>query len=151
MSATGMPRTPAKISVLAYVNRVRALLGSPAVPGLPLLGTDADDEHRGVLGSALGAPIGGSEHPGWSSDRWVMRVDDASTAERVAKELGQDWAGEPPEVTLPDALIDLAVAQHYDVVVEDDEGWVRGWWVPDGDGFPEFLTPADLLVPSGPP
>ncbi len=150
MSATGMPRTPARISVLAYVNRVRDLLGSPALPGSHFsarkqtmnIATSWDRlsaRHRRLQASRLVA------------DRWVMRVDDASTADRVAKELGQDWAGEPPEVTLPEALIDLAVAQHYDVVVEDEEGRVGGWWVPDGDGFPEFLTPEDLLVPSGPP
>lgn len=137
------------ISVLAYVNWVRALLGSPALPGLPLLGTEADREGRDVLASALGVLIGGSEHRDWSPERWMMRLDDAATAERVATALGQEWVAEPPEVRLPDDLIDLAVSQHYGVVVEDEEGWVRGWWVPDDDGFPAFVTPEDPLVPAG--
>ena len=132
------------ISVLDYVNRVRALLGSPVLPGLPLLDTEADAEGHDVLGTALGVPIGGSEHPVWSArDRWVMRCSDASTAERVATALGSEWVAEPPEVALPDELVDLAVSEHYDVVVEDDEGWVRGWWIPDDDGLPVFITPND--------
>lgn len=135
------------ISVLEFVNRVRAQLGEPALPGLPLLGTEADDEERDVLGTALGAAVGDSEHPEWSQGgRWVMRFADASTAERVAAGLGQDWVAEPPEVLLPGVLVDLAVSEHFDVVVEDDEGWVRGWWVPGEDGLPEFFTPNDPLV-----
>jgi hypothetical protein len=111
------------ISALEYVNRVRALLGSTVLPGLPFLDTDADAEGRDVLGTALGAPIGGSEHPDWSArDRWVMRFGDATTAERVATALGSEWVSEPPEVVLPEALVDLAVSDHYDVVVEDEEG-----------------------------
>jgi hypothetical protein len=46
-------------------------------------------------------------------------------------------------------LVDLAVSEHYDVVVEDEEGWLRGWWIPGDDGLPAFLTPNDLLIPSG--
>jgi hypothetical protein len=103
-----------------------------------------------VLGSALGISVGGSEHPEWSArGRWVIRFDDASVAHRVASSLGQEWLTEPAEVVLPDALVDLAVSNHYGVVVEDDEGWVRGWWVPDDDGLPEFITPTDPLVPCG--
>ena len=137
------------ISVLDYVNRVRVLLGSSVLPGLPLLGTEADAEGRDVLGMALGVPIGGSEHPDWAfRERWVMRFDDASTAERVATVLGSEWVVAPPEVVLPDELVDLAVSEHYDVVVEDEEGWVRGWWIPDDDGLPAFVTPNDLLVPN---
>ena len=137
------------ISVLDYVNRVRALLGSSVLPGLPLLGTEADAEGRDVLGTALGVQIGWSEHPDWAiRERWVMRFDDASTAARVATALGAEWVAKPPEVVLPDELVDLAVAEHLDVVVEDEEGWVRGWWIPDADGLPAFLTPNDLLVPN---
>lgn len=139
-------------SVLDYVNRVRVLLGSSVLPGLPLLGTEADAEGRDVLGTALGVPIGRSEHPDWASrERWVMRFDDVSTAERVATALGSEWVATPPEVVLPGELVDLAVSEHYDVVVEDEEGWVRGWWIPDDDGLPVFLTPNDLLVPGAGP
>lgn len=61
------------ISVLDFVNRVRQLLGSAPLPGLPLLGTEADEEERDVLGSALEVPIGASKHPALSSlGRWVM-------------------------------------------------------------------------------
>jgi hypothetical protein len=139
------------ISVLDFVNHVRALTATSPLPGLPLLGTQPDDEERDVLGSALSVSVGASEHPDWSArGRWVMRFHDASTAQRVATALGQEWLAEPPEVVLPDALVDLAVSEHYDVVVEDDEGWVRGWWAPAGDdGLPEFLTPSDPLVPFG--
>jgi hypothetical protein len=39
------------------------------------------------------------------------------------------------------------VSQHFDVVVGDDDGFVRGWWVSDDDaGVPVFLTPSDLLI-----
>lgn len=138
------------ISVLDYVNRVRALLGSPVLPGLPLLGTGADAEGRDILGTALGVPIGGSErHDGSFGERWVMRFDHTSTAERVATALASEWVAEPPEVVLPDELVDLAVAEHYDVVVEGEEGWLRGWWIPDDDGLPAFRTSSDLLIPSG--
>ena len=100
-----------------------------------------------MLGSALSVPVGGSDHPNWSHERWVIRLEDASTAERVGTALGQEWVAEPPEVALPDAVTDLAVSQHYEVVVDDDEGWVRGWWIPDDDGLPSFVTPTDLLIP----
>ncbi len=51
-----------------------------------------------------------------------MRFDHASTAERVATALGQTWVAEPSEVTLPEALIDLTVSQHFDVVVVERTG-----------------------------
>lgn len=138
------------ISVLDFVNRVRALTGASPLPGLPLLGTEPDDEERDVLRSALGVSVGASEHSDWSTQgRWVMRFHDASNAERVASALGQEWLDEPPEVALPDALVDLAVSEHFAVVVEDDEGWLRGWWAPGDDGHPEFFTPSDPLVPTG--
>ena len=87
------------ISVLDYVNRVRILLGNPVLPGLPLLGTEADAEGRDILGTALGVPIGGSERPDGSfRERWVMRFEHASTAERVATALASGWGAEPPEV-----------------------------------------------------
>lgn len=85
-SSTSLP----VISVLDFVNQVRALLGSPALPALALLGTEVDDEERGVVGSALGVPIGGSEHPGWSCRGcWVMRFANSRIAERAATRLGQ--------------------------------------------------------------
>ncbi len=67
-------------------------------------------------------------------------------AEQVATSLGLESVAEPPEVALPDALVDVAVSEQFDVVVEDDEGWVRGWWVPDAEGIPEFITPSDAIV-----
>jgi hypothetical protein len=69
------------------------------------------------------------------------------TARRVGIVTSLDWMAEPPEVSLPDALVDLAVSQHHDVVVGDAVGYVRGWWVPHADGSPVFLTPADPLIP----
>ncbi len=56
------------INVLDYVNRVRVLLGSPVLPGLPVLGTEADAEGRDILGTALAVPIGGSERPDGSAN-----------------------------------------------------------------------------------
>jgi hypothetical protein len=132
------------ISVLEFINRVRAVLRYPALLALPVVGTDD------VLESALGLGVGGAENMHWELERrWVMRFDLAWLAERVATALALEWVAEPPEVALPDALIDLAVSEHLEVVVEDDEGWVRGWWVPDTAGLPRFLTPDDRIVEIG--
>jgi hypothetical protein len=43
--------------------------------------------------------------------------------------------------------VDLAVSGHQEVIVEDDEGWVRGWWVPHEGEVAAFITPDEPLVP----
>lgn len=55
--------------------------------------------------------------------------------------VGEPWHSDPHEVRLPDELIDLAVSQHFNVVVSDGRGIVRGWWIPDEEGMPLFVTP----------
>jgi len=134
---TGRP----PISVLAFINAVRAELRRPALPALPYVGTDD------VLAAALGVEVDGAENLHWElAGRWVMHFAEPWIAEQVATSLGLESVAEPPEVALPDALVDVAVSEQFDVVVEDDEGWVRGWWVPDAEGIPEFITPSDAIV-----
>jgi hypothetical protein len=137
------------VSVLAFINRIRTLRDLDEWSALPLLGTEADDDHNDVVAAALGVPVGESEHPEWGAQsRWVMRFADRLTARRVGIACGLEWVPEPPEVRLPDALVDLAVSQHLDVVVRDEVGYVRGWWVPDEEsGMPVFVTPTDPLIP----
>jgi hypothetical protein len=137
---------PEKISVLEFINRVRGACGKEPFVHVPLLGTRADDEEGDVLAAALELSVGRSNNKEWAArDGWVMRFDDVAVAKRVAHALGVEWVAEPPEVRLPDALVDLSVSQHY-AVVEDEEGWLRGWWIPDANGLPEFCTPHDPLV-----
>lgn len=147
--AFGLADTASVTSVLDFINRVRTLQNLDEWGALPLLGTEADDERNDVVASALGGPVGESEHPEWAAQgRWVMRLPDRLTARRVGIVTGLEWLPEPPAVRLPDALVDLAVAQHLDVVVHDGIGFVRGWWVPgDEGGLPVFLTPTDPLIP----
>jgi hypothetical protein len=76
-----------------------------------------------------------------------MRFEDRLTARRIGVVTGQEWIAEPPEVDLPDALIDLAVASHYDLVEPDEWGFVAGWWVPDDEAELAWHTPTDELVP----
>jgi len=141
--------TASVVSVLDFINRIRTLQQLDEWNALPLLGAEADDEHNDVVAAALGVPVGESEHPDWAAQgHWVMRFPDRLTARRVGIVCGLAWLPEPPEVRLPDALVDLAVSQHLDVVVRDDVGFVRGWWVPDEqNGMPVFLTPTDPLIP----
>lgn len=130
------------MAVLGFVNTVRALCGRPARRALPLTGCERDRDDRCVVSMALGLEVGDSAHPPWAADgRWVMRLSDAATARRVGARTGQAWRAHPPEVRLPEALVDLAVSHHLGLVVPDDDGRVRGWWLPGADGFPAFRTP----------
>ncbi len=142
--------TASMVSVLDFINRVRTLQDLGEWGALPLLRTEADDEHHDVVASALGVSVGESEHHDWAAQgRWVMRFADRLTARRIGIVTGLEWRGDPPEVQLPDALVDLAVSQHLDIVVRDDVGFVRGWWVPgDDDGMPVFLAVTDPLIPA---
>jgi len=140
---------PSVISVLEFVNRVRALQGLPACGGLALRGIAPDGEHC-IISAALGVPIDLSVHPEWSARGcWVMRFARWETAWRVGIGMDLPWLARPPQVCLPDALVDLAVSENLDVVVGDESGFVRGWWVPDDDGFPCFLTPTEPLIDDG--
>jgi hypothetical protein len=137
------------LSVLDFINRVRVLQDLSQWDALPLIETETDDERGDVVAFALGVPVGESEQPDWATNgRWVMRFPDGVIARRVGIVCGLEWLADPPEVRLPDALVDLAVSQHHDVVVSDEAGFVRGWWVPgDEDGMPVFRTPTDPLIP----
>lgn len=118
---------------LELINRVRAADGRS-----PLLFLRMDEDC--VLEAALELPIGWAEHPAWrGQEHWVVRLPDAYTARLVGYALDQPWQAH--EVRLPDSLIDLAVSQHFDVVIADQAGVVRGWWIPDEDGLPLFVTP----------
>lgn len=65
------------ISVLDFFNRVRTLLELNELPCAWMSGTEQDDETNCIVATALGAPVGESEHPDWSADsRWVMRPPD---------------------------------------------------------------------------
>jgi hypothetical protein len=115
-------------SVLGFINRIRIMLDLPELGALSLLGTEPDHEFNSVLSAALEVPVGESAHPEWAEQgRWVMRFAGGMTARRVGIVTSLDWLAEPPEVRLPDALVDLAVSQHLDVVVGDGVGYVRGW------------------------
>lgn len=80
----------------------------PERGALPLLGTEPDSERDRVLAAAFGLPVGESDilnGPGRA--RWVMRFHERLTARRVGIVIRQDWLAAPPEVRLPDALVDL--------------------------------------------
>jgi hypothetical protein len=80
------------VSVLDFVNRVRTLQGLGERVALPLLGTEADDEHSDAVASALGVPVGESEHPQWAEGaRWVMRFPERRIARDVGMVTGLDW------------------------------------------------------------
>ena len=114
---------------------------------LELLTTEADDESHDVVGSALCVPVGESEHPEWAERGvWVMRLVDGLTAARVGVVTGLEWFAEPAEVRLPECLVDLAVSQHFDLVVSDDLGLVDGWWMPDEHGFPSYVTSEEPVL-----
>jgi hypothetical protein len=141
-------RDPSKVtSIIDFADAVRALCGRPHRRALPLANCERDSDERCVVAAALGVSVGESAHPSWAVDgRWVMRFADPATARRVGIGLDQPWRAEPAEVLLPDALVNLAVSHHYGVVVPDDGGDVRGWWLPGADGLPVFCTPTDPLI-----
>lgn len=135
-------------SVLDFINRVRTICELTEWVELPFLGTEPDHETGCVVAAALGVPVGESGNPEWAAQGlWVMRFDDLRLARRVGVVTGQAWLSESPEVRLPEVLVDLAVAQHLDAVVPDDVGFVRGWWVPTGNGDRHFHKPGDPLIP----
>lgn len=135
-------------SLLDFINRVRTLQDLPAHPAVSLADTEPDDEEKCVLGHALGVPVGGSDAKG-RDDKLVMRFNERLVARRVGIVMGLSWTPEPPEVDLPDALVDLTVAQHFGYVEADDIGFLRGWWVPEGPEDTQmcFYTPDDQLLP----
>lgn len=91
-------------SVLDFVNAVRGPLGLPETVRLDLATTEPDHESRDMVGSALGVPVGKSEHLDWAvRGVWVMRLQDSLTA-----------------------------------------------GVPDGHGFPSYVTPTEPVLACAP-
>src|SRR4051812_39532675 len=118
------------ISLLEFVNRIRTLIDLTEMPCIWLTGTAQDDEANCIVATALGLPVGQSENLGWSAEsRWVMRMPDRATARLVGIVTDLDWRADPPEVALPDEVIDLAVSHHFAAVESDDIGVLAAWWV----------------------
>lgn len=140
--------------VLAFINRVRTIQELDELSAIDLKNTIPDDMSRCVLARAMQCEIDGARHPAWASDhRWVMRFADRAMARLVGIVTEQEWAGEHREVALPEDLVDLAVAAHAGVLLSDEPGFLRGWWVPaDEEGtewrlhvMPGFRSPVDEL------
>ncbi len=136
------------VSLLDFANRIRTLQELEEERVVWVRGTEPDDERNCVVARALGVPIGESAHHEWAREgRWVMRFADRLAARRVGTVTGLAWLPEPAEVALPDVLVDLVVAHHYDACRGDDLGILRVWVVPDGDtGSCSWLTPTDDLI-----
>ena len=64
----------------------------------------------------------------------MIRFRDRLTARRVGIVMGLEWTPHPAEVRLPDQVIDLAVSQGVGRVEADEDGNLRGWWVPASRG-----------------
>ncbi len=86
----------------------------------------------------LGVPAGPSEHPDRDAEtRFVMRLPERLTARRVGVTTGEPWRG-PARGLAPGPGHRAHGLRDDDLVVAaDDNGlFVRGWWVPEDDGFP---------------
>ncbi len=120
----------------------------PVLSAVLVAGTERDDDKKCILASALGVPVSGRDALG---QEWVMRFSDRLVARRVGIVMGLAWRPDPPEVTLPDALVDLCVSEHFGVIEVDDIGFLKCWWVPQGPNgthlFP--FAPTDDLVDDG--
>ena len=136
------------ISVLDFCNRIRTLLDLDELPCLWLAGTEQDDDEACVVATALGTPVGPSDHPDWESeDRMVMRFADRATARLVGVITELPWREDPPEVQLPEEIMDLAVSHHFSAVDADDFGRLVAWYVLDrGSSEWERVTPTELLI-----
>jgi len=142
------------VRLLDFVNAVRALQGREPVDTLPLVATEADDDRDGFVAVTLGCEAGDALDPEWSAqDRWVLRFSASRDAEDVAAMFGLPLSRRYNEVMAPADLVDLMVSEHFGLVEADDEGFVRGWWVPiDGrDAVMEWRTPRDEMDLRPPP
>lgn len=137
-------------SLLDFVERIRALQDLPPVGSLVLAGTVADDEHSCVLAEALGCAVGDVE-TAQGSWMFAMTFDDRMVARRIGIVMGLEWSANPAAVKLPVEISDLAVAQHFGLAEADGLGFLRGWWVGEGDDESEwtYWTPTDELLPDG--
>jgi hypothetical protein len=116
-------------------------------------GTVPDDENRSILSTALGCTVtsvGGCDgsDPEWLS---AMVFEERLVARRIGVVMRLPWRVDPPAVRLPDEIADLRVSEHRGCIEADEVGFLRGWWVPDGENERdwEFITPSDDLVPDG--
>ncbi len=76
-----------------------------------LSGTEEDAETNCVVATAQGVPVGESEHPDWSADsKRVMRLPDRAMARVVGMVTEREWRTYPPEVALPEEVMDGCVA-----------------------------------------
>jgi hypothetical protein len=134
-------------SLVDFINRVRTLQDLPKLLAVPVAGTERDDDEKCILASALDVQVCSDEE----RNEWVMRFSDRRLARRVGIVMGLPWRLDPPEVTLPDPLIDLCVSEHFGFIEADEIGFLKCWWVPQGpddtDLYP--LAPTDDLVDSG--
>src|SRR4051794_22217881 len=109
-------------SLQGFVDRVRTLLDMPLAGPLVVTGTEADDPRNCVLARNLGiqihAGLGGNRREGaWS---FAMRFSERLEARRVGIVMDLEWTSNPPAVRLPDALVDLVVADHFGKVEADE-------------------------------
>lgn len=82
----------------------------------------------------MGCEVGASEHPAWGETiSFVLRLPDRRTAKLVGICTEQEWVGEQREVVLPDELVDLLVATTNSLTLRNEVGFLRGWFVPEGD------------------
>jgi hypothetical protein len=137
-------------SLIDFVNRVRTLQDLPKLPGVWVTDTESDNDERCIVASALGVPVSTSRSPG-REEEWVMRFTDRLLARRVGIVMGLSWRPDPPEVALPDALIDLCVAEHFGFIEVGEIGFLKCWWVPQGPDDTDLipLAPTDELVGDG--
>jgi hypothetical protein len=134
-------------SLLEWVNSVRTLLDRPELPGIELDRTERDDDENCVVAMALGQPVGPSAASEDALD-WVIRFDDGRVARRVGIIMGLKWRPEPPEVDLPEAVVDLAVSHHRGWVEADELGFLLAWWVPkSADQEPASQGELKLISP----
>lgn len=104
----GLPRSRVS-SVLAYLNRVRAMLSLRELGALPFPEPREPSTAAAgfrvrpcVVENVLGLEAGESDYKPWADEsRCVIRAETALAPEVIGSATGMPWRAEPPEVVLP--------------------------------------------------
>lgn len=114
------------MTILQFINIVRAALGNPPAVAFDLSDAEPGSESECVLALALGCEIGAASDPDYDggAPQFVMRFPSIPLAQRVARATGCVWCEPLPCVLLPDTLADI-VAGFDDGAAIDSTAWYR--------------------------